>query len=87
MAAKSYWSPVACSTDRDRENIRSWFQGMADGWTGPTKASLLARVADDREIKIAAIFTKPDGTPKELVRTVGSRFTITVRAPTVAPWR
>lgn len=87
MAGKSYWSPVVCSTDRDREAVRSWFQGMADGLIGPSKASLLARVEDDRELKIAALFTKPDGTPKEMVRTTGRNFTITIRSPTSAPWR
>lgn len=86
MAAKTYWQGVVCDTDRDREAIRAWFAGMADGLIGPIKASILCRIADDRELKIAALFTKPDGTPVELVRTKGRTFTITIKAPSKAPW-
>lgn len=87
MARKTYWEGVVCSTDRDREAIRSWFTGMADDLIGPSKASILCRIEDDRELKIAALFTTKDGVARELVRTNGRSITITIRAPTKAPWR
>lgn len=86
MARKTYWQGVVCDTERTREAVRSWFEGMADNLTGPTRASMLCRVEDDRELKIAALFTKPDGTPIELTRTTGRNFTIAMHPPTKAPW-
>lgn len=86
-ARKTYWQAVVCDTERTREAVRSWFAGMGDSLTGPTRASMLCRIEDDRELKLAALFAKPDGAAVELTRTTGRNFTISMHAPTKAPWR
>ena len=83
---RSIWEGVSCHTDRDRDAIRSWFNGLADGMNGPLKANILTRTSDDRSLKIRALFETADGRQKEIVRTMGKRFTITIREPTTQRW-
>lgn len=83
---KSTWTGVSCHTDRNREAVRTWFAGMADDLRGPTKVNALLRDADDSAVKIRALFEDASGTPKELIRTMGRNFSITIKEPSSQRW-
>ena len=84
---KSVWESVSTDTARSREAIRSWFSAVIDDSTeGPLKANVLTRTADDATLKIRALFKTADGETKEFVRTLGRRFSITIKPPTAQRW-
>jgi hypothetical protein len=59
---------------------------MADAYEGPIKVNILTRTDDDATLKIRALFKDADGRPKELLRTMGKKFTITIKPPGTQRW-
>lgn len=53
---------------------------------GPLKVNVLTRMSDDATLKIRALFKDSRGETKELVRTFGSCFSITIKPPTKQRW-
>lgn len=79
--AASYWMGVCCSTDRDHVAIRSWFGALVpEAWT-VLKADILTRTADDKELKIRALFRRQDGGLREATRSLGRRTVVGVSPP------
>ena len=77
---KSYWSGVACSTERDKIAIRSWFQPLCNDMT-PEKAEILCDIETDRERKLRAVMVQKNGTRCLAERTVGVRtFSIRIKS-------
>lgn len=83
---KSVWEGVLCDTERARDAARSWFCRAADDMEGPLKVNVLTRMSDDATLKIRALFKDSRGETKELVRTFGSCFSITIKPPTKQRW-
>ena len=75
MTAKSYWQSVSLEGERSQDAIRSWFAPLADGMVCD-KAELLCDIETDREKKIRAFMTDPQGVKYKFVRTKGRNFSI-----------
>ncbi|BEV44376.1 hypothetical protein [Afipia carboxidovorans] len=75
--AESYWQEVYIGSPGAQENVKSWFAPMCDGMT-LYKAELLCDIETDREKKIRAFMTDPDGRNYQFERTRGGKkFSIT----------
>lgn len=71
-AAKSYWGGVCCSTERDKDAIKSWFAPLCDDME-PIKCDTLADIETDRTKKVRAIMAKADGKRVVVTRTFGAK--------------
>lgn len=76
---KSYWMGVACSSDHQRNNIRTWFSPLCDDMT-VERAEILCDAETDREKKIRAFVVDKTGKRFVAVRTRGRNFTISLKA-------
>lgn len=80
MNKKAYWSPVCCTTDRDKANIKSWFGFMCADMT-PEKAEILCDIETDKEKKIRVLMVDKEGKRRWAIRAKTSRgVTITLKA-------
>lgn len=78
MAAKSYWTPVACDSEGNKRAISSWFSPLCNGME-PIKADILCDIETDREKKIRVLMRQPDGTERLAIRSKRKGgFTITL---------
>lgn len=77
---KSYWMGVACSSDRQKANVRSWFSPLCDKMTVES-AEILCDIETDREKKIRAVVVDESGKRHIAERTRGGRkFSISLKA-------
>ena len=83
---KSVWEGVSIESDEAKAVAKSWFCGLADDMEGPLKANILTRTSDDKTLKIRALFKNSDGAERELVRTTGAKFSVSIKPPTKQPW-
>ena len=75
---KSYWLSIATDTDAARIAVKSWFAPLADDMT-PYEADMLCDIVTDREKKLRAFMTAPDGGKHQFERTIRRNFSISVR--------
>lgn len=80
--ARSSWGGMCCSTERDQNACLSWLGNMIPAeWGKPFRADVLTDFYTDDEKKIRAFFRLPDGTMREVSRTLGrTRSTIRSRS-------
>lgn len=78
MARKSHWMSVFVGSDNAKAAVKSWFEPLCEGMT-PYEADVLCDAETDREKKMRARMTDPDGKKFEFVRTTGRRFTVTMK--------
>jgi hypothetical protein len=73
---------MCCNGDRDFEAIRSWFHPLVGAdWT-PLRADVQIEVETDRETALRALFRRPDGSLREVIRRKGIRsFSIKAQRP------
>ena len=86
MARKTYWQGVSLHSDESKQTCKTWFNPLCDDLT-PYKAEILCDVDTDREKKLRAFMTDANGKHFQLERTVGVKFTISIKeipAPSIA---
>ena len=79
---KTIWEGVSIHSEKSQVALRSWFCGLVADNDEPVKASILTRISDDRSLKIRALFKSQDGTLREMTRTLGNKFSVTIKPPT-----
>ena len=73
--AKSYWSGMCCSTERDKAAILSWFSPLCDDMM-PEDCEVLCDEVTDATKKMRATMIAKDGRKLIASRTFGKRFSI-----------
>lgn len=75
---KSEWQEMCCTTPRDKAAIKSWFAPICDDMD-PSKCEVLCDIETDRSKKVRAIMVNKDGKNILATRTLGKRFTISLK--------
>jgi hypothetical protein len=69
---KTYWQSCVADNDRSKDAIKTWFAPLADEMT-PYQADILCDVDTDRELKLRAYMTNPEGRKYAFTRTRGGK--------------
>jgi hypothetical protein len=73
--ARSYWSGVCCSTERNKAAILSWFSPLCDKMT-PESCDVLCDEVTDATKKLRATMIDANGRRLTATRTFGKQFSI-----------
>lgn len=70
---------MCCTTDRDKDAIKSWFAPVCDDME-PESCDVLCDIQTDHSKKIRAVMIRKDGERSIVTRTLGKgRFSIHVK--------
>jgi hypothetical protein len=71
--AKSEWQAMCCTTERDKDAVKSWFAPICDDME-PIACEVLSDIETDRSKKVRTIMVRKDGKRVLAVRTLGSKM-------------
>ena len=83
MEPKSYWLRMDVFRPRNQEAVHSYIDPLANGWE-VLKCDILEDAKTEITKKLRALVRSPDGSVKEVIRTFGRTYTLTMRSPSRA---
>lgn len=74
------WVKMGLSTERAKENCKSWFAPLCDDMT-PVSAEILVDQRTDQTKKLKVVMRRSDGTERTVIRSwlANNRFSITFK--------
>lgn len=70
--AKSEWQGMCCTTEQDKDAIKSWFAPLCDDME-PASCDVLCDIETDRSKKVRAVMVEKTGKRLLATRTLGGK--------------